>query len=137
MDRIKLLRILQNYLGMQPQDKNCFSWKEMQEKMADEILALCLQAESAANHRADRIFIRKGTLKYRHEGPMGAFIWEGVTTGGQKARIRDTMYIEVFVNDILMYEGKPDYKFGEGQPSHEEQMIKFVNESNHVAITIE
>ena len=29
--------IIQNYLGMQPKDKNCTNWSEMQEKMLKEI----------------------------------------------------------------------------------------------------
>jgi hypothetical protein len=40
MNRKDLMPIIQNYIGMTPKDKGCTHWSEMQEKMADEILAL-------------------------------------------------------------------------------------------------
>lgn len=39
INRSKLLDIAQNYLGMKPNDRSCKNWKEMQEKMVDEILS--------------------------------------------------------------------------------------------------
>ena len=40
MEKKKLLKILQGYVGMTREDKGCKTWDEMQNKMADEILSI-------------------------------------------------------------------------------------------------
>lgn len=40
MNRQELIKLLQQYLGMNPRDKGCSNWNEMQQKLADEIMIL-------------------------------------------------------------------------------------------------
>jgi hypothetical protein len=40
MNRAKLLKLIQGYIGMKPKDVGCDNWNKMQEKMADEIMRL-------------------------------------------------------------------------------------------------
>ena len=40
MVREKLIPILQKYIGMQPKDRGCTDWNEMQEQLANEIMEL-------------------------------------------------------------------------------------------------
>jgi len=49
MNRKKLTKIIQNYIGMTPKDKGCKNWSEMQEKMTDEILTLIYSTTECKN----------------------------------------------------------------------------------------
>lgn len=47
---MKLQKIIQGYLGMQPKDKNCINWSELQEKMEREILELYAEELDLYSH---------------------------------------------------------------------------------------
>lgn len=43
MERQRLIKLLQSYIGKQPRDVGCLSWNDMQQQLADKILKLKLK----------------------------------------------------------------------------------------------
>lgn len=53
MERQELMKVIQRYLGMTPNDLGCSHWSQMQQKMADEIMRIEMsEKESKINYPA-------------------------------------------------------------------------------------